>query len=414
MKTGADAFLFLLQILLRFLRWWFIKLTMRYIPRTLADELKSAVRSFPALILTRARRVGKTTLLRQLFPKSDYVLLEDPDQIARASADPKGFLDDLRLPVILDEIQNLPSLFNYIRSRIDRHPRVRGQWLLTGSQEIQLMQGVTESMAGRAAVFQLLPLSTEESSRVSVLRGGFPEILACRPAADMWFRSYVQTYLERDVRAVTSIRNLALFRRFLTLLASRVGQMLNKTDLAAPLGVSVPTIAEWIGILEVTGQILLVPPFYENFGKRLIKSPKLYFMDSGLICHLLGIRDERTLRASPFLGAIFEGFIASEITKHRLARGRERGLYWFRDQQGLEVDFVVDQGDRRLVLLEAKATKTPLPQMAVSLARLAGGIGRYTSQSFLIHEDDGLATEPVALLPEVKAAGRSSLHHLLS
>lgn len=387
---------------------------MRYLSRILADELKSAARNFPALILTGPRRAGKTTLLRRLFPKADYVLLEDPDQIARASADPKGFLDDLHPPVILDEIQNQPSLFNYIRTRIDHKPRTRGQWLLTGSQEASLMRGVTESMAGRAAVFQLLPLSAEESPHVSPLRGGFPEVLARPSAANTWFRSYVQTYLERDVRAITSIRNLALFRRFLGLLSSRVGQMLNKTDLAAPLGVSVPTITEWIGILEVTGQILLVPPFYENFGKRLIKSPKLYFMDSGLACHLLGIRDERTLRASPFLGPVFEGFVASEIAKHRLSRGLERGLYWFRDQQGLEVDFVVDRGNRRLFLIEAKATHTPVPQMATPLTRLAHGVGRYTSEAFLVHEDRGSATAPVALSAGVKAAGRSSLHRILS
>lgn len=386
---------------------------MRYIPRTLADELKTAARHFPALILTGPRRAGKTTLLRRLFPRTQYVLLEDPDQVARASADPKGFLDEIHLPVILDEIQNLPSLFNYIRTRIDQKPRLRGRWLLTGSQETSLMRGVTESMAGRAAVFQLLPLSAEESSHVSVWRGGFPEVLARPAAADIWFRSYVQTYLERDVRAVAAIRDLALFRRFLALLASRVGQMLNKTDLAAPLGVSVPTITEWIGILEVTGQILLVPPFYENFGKRLIKSPKLYFMDSGLACHLLGIRDEKSLRASPFLGPIFEGFLASEIAKHRLARGLDRGLYWFRDQQGLEVDFVVDRGDRRLFLIEAKATQTPLPQMAAPLTRLAHGIGRYSSQAFLVHEDRGFATRPVTLSPGVKAVGRSSLHRIL-
>ncbi|MFZ4694100.1 MAG: ATP-binding protein [Verrucomicrobiia bacterium] len=386
---------------------------MRYIPRTLAGELKSAARSFPSIILTGPRRAGKTTLLRRLFPRASYVLLEDPDQVARASVDPRGFLEDLRLPVIIDEIQNLPSLFNYIRTLIDRHPRVRGQWLLTGSQEAPLMKGVTESMAGRAAIFQLLPLSAEESPKVSVLRGGFPEVLARPSAANTWFRSYIQTYLERDVRAITSIRNLTLFRRFLALIASRVGQMLNKTDLAAPLGVSVPTITDWIGILEVTGQVLLIPPFYENFGKRLIKSPKLYFMDSGLACHLLGIRDDRTLRTSPFLGPLFEGFIASEIAKHRLARGLDRGLYWFRDQQGLEVDFVVDRGNRRLILIEAKATRTPVPQMAASLTRMAHGIGRYTLQSFLVHEDHGQSTEPVALSPGVKAAGRSRLHGII-
>ena len=173
-------------------------------------------------------------------------------------------------------------------------------------------------MTGRAAVLQLLPFSSSEQSRVSVVRGGFPEVLARPAAAALWFQSYIQTYLERDVRTVSDIRDLATFRRFLALVASRCGQMFNKTDLAAPLGVSVPTISAWLSILETTGQILLIPPFYEDFGKRLVKSPKLYFTDSGLACHLLGINSNDELQRSPFLGPLFEGFVASEIFKQQV------------------------------------------------------------------------------------------------
>ena len=169
------------------------------------------------------------------------------------------------------------------------------------------MQGVSESMAGRAAVLQLYPLSARETPKVTLLRGGYPEVLA-RPAdARLWFASYLQTYLERDVRAVTAVKDLATFRRFLALVASRHGQVLNKTDLAAPIGVSVPTITQWLGVLETTAQILIVPPFYENLGKRLIKSPKVYLADSGLACHLLGIDSDVELRKSPFAGGLFEG-----------------------------------------------------------------------------------------------------------
>ncbi len=386
---------------------------MTHIPRILADDVLKAARNFPALILTGPRRAGKTTLLRHAFPKAQHVLLEDPDVTARATSDPRGFLDALELPVILDEIQNVPALFNYIRTRIDAKPRRMGQWLLTGSQEAPLMQGVTESMAGRAAVFHLLPLSSEESPRVSLFRGGFPEVLARPKAADVWFRSYLQTYLERDVRAVSSIRDLATYRRFMALLASRVGQMLNKTDLAAPLGVSVPTITEWLSILEITGQILLIPPFYENFGKRLVKSPKLYFVDSGLAAYLLGLFDPKTLARSSFLGALFEGMVASEIVKHRLNRGLEKNLYYFRDRQGLEVDFLVDEGDRKLLLLEAKATHTPMPDMARSMARLASGIGQRTTRLFLVHGGkDSAEVEPLA--PGVKSVAISSIHKILS
>jgi uncharacterized protein len=367
---------------------------MRFVPRLLGSELSRAARHFPAVILTGPRRAGKTTLLRALFPHASYSLLEDPDIIARVRSDPRGFLEEARLPAILDEVQHVPELLNYLRARIDLGPRRMGQWLLTGSQETALMRGVSESMAGRAAVFHLLPFSCQESPRVSVLRGGFPEALAGPGVAQTWFRSYAQTYLERDVRTVSAIRDLATFRRFLALLCSRCGQILNKTDLAGALGVSVPTITEWIGILEVTGQIILVPPFYENFGKRLIKSPKLYFVDSGLACYLLGIETERALRRSPFLGPLFEGFVAAEIFKLQLNAGKARNLYYFRDQQGLEVDFVLPQGDRRLVLLEVKASRTVFPGMADPLVRLARAVGTREVSGFLIHQssETGMAT----------------------
>lgn len=357
---------------------------MRFIHRSIEPELLKAAHGFPALLLTGPRRAGKTTLLRKLFPKASYYLLEDPDTIARIRSDPRSFLEEIKLPVILDEIQNAPELFNYVRSRIDAQPRKTGQWFLTGSQEAGLMKGVSESMAGRAAVFEILPFSLNESPKVSLLHGGFPEILQRPATRHVWFRSYLQTYLERDVRAVSAIKNLATFRRFLSLLAGRCGQILNKTDLAAPLGVSVPTLTEWLNILEVTGQIILVPPFYENFGKRLIKSPKLYFVDSGLTCHLLNIETQKMFSASPFAGALFEGFVASEIIKFQINSGKRKELYYFRDQQGLEVDFLVPAAGRRLILLEVKSTRTLRPDMGLSLKRLARKIFRYEVRSCVV------------------------------
>lgn len=376
---------------------------MRFIPRLLGEEIRRAARHFPALIVTGPRRAGKTTLLRRLFPGAVYRLLEDPDVVARIRSDPRAFMEDLRPPAILDEIQNTPEILAYVRTRIDAAPRRAGQWILTGSQDAPLMQRVTESLAGRAAVFQLLPLSTRETDRVSLLRGGFPEVLARPSAAPVWFRSYVQTYLERDVRAVTAIRDLATFRRFVALLASRCGQILNRTDLAAPLGVSVPTISHWLSVMEVTAQIVLVPPFFESFGKRLVKSPKLYFLDSGLACHLLGLESARELDRSPFLGAIFEGFVASEIIKHQIGTGRPRQLYYFRDQQGLEVDFVVPAGGRRLVLVEAKASHTASPHMAASLDRLSASARQHQVTRFLVHRPLGEAARLSALRPGVEA-----------
>jgi len=376
---------------------------MKYIPRLIESELLKASRHFPGLILTGPRRAGKTTLLRKLFPKAQYYLLEDPDLISRFRSDPRSFIEEVRPPALLDEIQNVPEILNYLRTQIDRFPRRMGQWLLTGSQDVALMKGVTESMAGRAAVFQLLPLSGSETPKVTVLKGGFPEVLARPSVSPIWFRSYVQTYLERDVRAISSIRDLATFRRFLSLLASRCGQLLNRTDLAAPLGISVPTLSEWLNILEVTSQIILVPPFYENFGKRLIKSPKLYFVDSGFACHLLDIESEKGLRKSPFLGPIFEGFIASELIKHQVNSGKTRQLYYFRDQQGLEVDFLVPSRNRKLFLLEAKASRTAMPQMAEPLRRLSGEISNDDVESFLIYRPLKEEASLSALRPGTKA-----------
>ncbi|HEV3003902.1 MAG TPA: DUF4143 domain-containing protein, partial [Pirellulales bacterium] len=295
---------------------------------------------------------------------------------ARLRADPHGFLDAVKTPAILDEVQNVPEVFAYVRTRIDRQPRRAGQWLLTGSQESPLMWGVSESMAGRAAVLQLFPLSSRESPKVTMLHGGYPEAVARPGSARLWFASYLQTYLERDVRTITAVKDLATFRRFLAFVASRHGQVLNKTDLAAPLGVSVPTIAQWLGVLEATAQVLVVPPFYENLGKRLIKSPKVYLADPGLACHLLGIDSTAELGKSPFAGALFEGFVASEIVKAQVNAGRRRELYYFRDEQGLEVDFVLPGRGSSLTLVECKAGKTVMPAMAAPMLRLAEAVKR--------------------------------------
>jgi len=386
---------------------------MSYIARTLEREIRAAARSFSAIILTGPRRAGKTTLLRHFHPRAAYRLLEDPEVVARVRADPRAFLDELRLPVILDEIQNVPEILNHVRARIDGRPERKGDWLLTGSQEAPLMRGVTESMAGRAAVLQILPISLAESAKVSVLRGGFPEVLARPRSASLWFRSYVQTYLERDVRAVSAVRDLSTFRRFLSLVASRCGQVLNKTDLAAPLGVSVPTLSDWLGILETTGQIILVTPYFENFGKRLIKSPKLYFVDSGLACHLLGIESEEELRRSPFLGPVWEGFVAAEIVKQQINAGKARQLHYFRDQQGLEVDFLVPLGAGRVALVEAKASSTVRPEMADSMLRLAKAMHGREAKSYVVHRPPAIADAPsTALRPGVKAIGVDAIRRI--
>jgi uncharacterized protein len=331
-------------------------------------------------------------------------LLEDPDVQARVRSDPRTLLEELRLPAIFDEIQNVPELFDYIRTQIDHAPRRMGQWLFTGSQEAPLMQGVSESMAGRAAILQLLPFSVAETPRVNLLHGGFPEVLANPNRRALWFSSYMQTYLERDVRGVTDVRDLATFRRFFAVLASRHGQILNRSDLAAPMGVSVPTINEWLNVLEITGQIILVPPYYENLGKRLIKSPKVYIGDSGLACYLLGIETQRELERSPFLGPLFEGYVASEILKSQVNRGRRKELYHFRDYQGLEVDFIFADAHGGRWMLECKASKTVQPKMTAPLLSLGRAVtGPAQVRMTVVHRKSKTGPTTRALAPGVEA-----------
>ena len=381
-------------------------------PRTLGQTILKALRSFPAIVVTGPRQSGKTTLLRMLFSKTHkFVTLEDPDVRIRAKEDPLRFLEQHQPPVIIDEIQYVPELFSYIKTRIDQK-RTPGQWLFTGSQNFALMQGVSQSLAGRVAVLSLLPFSFAErigrgdhmqepgkwlknlnpqqtcEDKVSlsevILRGCYPEIASKRVVdRQLWCGSYISTYLERDVRNLANIGDLNQFERFLKLCATRTGQLLNLSELAKEIGMSVPTVKRWLSILETGYQIYLLYPYHRNIGKRLIKSPKLYFNDTALVSYLLGLHDRETLLNSPNFANLFETMIVTDILKRFLHSGLMPSMYYLRTYDGLEVDLLLELG-QKLHLFEIKSAMTIWPKHAASLLRVSRDLAPRVVSSFLI------------------------------
>ena len=352
------------------------------IQRDLAPKLRAAARSFPALTLTGPRQGGKSTLCRMVFPKHAYANLEAPDVRTFAATDPRGFLAQFERRAIIDEIQRVPELTSYLQQMIDDNPR-HGRWILTGSQSLTMMESVSQSLAGRTAVLHLMPLARSESRRFrrypksldeALFTGGYPRILDQRLEASEWLGSYVRTYIERDVRLISNIGDLTTFQRFVQLCASRTAQLLNLSSLALDAGISQPTAKAWLSILESTFIAFRLQPYFGNIGKRLIKTPKLHFYDTGLVCWLLGIRDPSQLRLHPLRGAIFETWVVSEILKHRLNRGEHAGLYFYRDRHGLEADLVIEEG-QRLTVVEAKSGQTATTELVSAGRQVAEILG---------------------------------------
>lgn len=336
------------------------------IPRSLEQKLKEMAAKFPVVTLSGPRQSGKTTLVRSAFPGYEYVSLEDPDILALAKDDPISFLDRYRSEVIFDEAQRFPDLFSYAQRRIDECGKA-GQYIITGSQDFLLMKAVSQSLAGRAAVLELPPFSHAELSAAGrgpessddwVVRGGYPRIYDRGIDPGDYYPSYVRTYLERDVRRELGVVKLAEFERFLALCALRSGEILNVAGLARDCGITEKTAREWLSALEASHIVHLVQPYFSNQGKRLIKTPKLYFWDTGLACSLIGIDGPGDLLRSERRGALFETAVVAEAAKHCLARGRRPNLCFWRDTNGNEVDLVVMKGVRPLRAFEVKSSKT--------------------------------------------------------
>lgn len=347
------------------------------IDRDLAPRLLQAARQFPAVTLTGPRQSGKSTLCQALFPHLGYANLEAPDVRGFALNDPRAFLAEFPDGAIVDEVQRAPELPSYLQGLIDDDPRP-GRFILTGSQNLALLRTVSQSLAGRTAVLHLLPLSYGEWLRFdhhpktledALFTGGYPAIPDRETVPSDWLAAYTATYLERDARAVANISDLAAFQRFVELCAGRTGQLLNYSSLAADCGVSQPTARAWLDVLEASFIAFRLRPFHANLKKRLVKTPKLHFYDVGLACWLLGIRSPEQLRTHPLRGPLFETWMVTEITKHRMNRGESGGLCFYRDQGGAEADLIIERGNR-LTLVEAKSSQTATTRLLDSPRRV--------------------------------------------
>ncbi len=338
------------------------------IKRTAESKLIKLAKTFRSVAVVGPRQSGKTTLCRTVFPKKQYVSLENPDVREFATSDPRGFLAQYKNGAILDEIQKVPDLFSYLQQILDETNK-KGLFILTGSNNFLLQENITQTLSGRVAYLQLLPLSIEELRNSKkqksdygwhILNGGYPEVIERKINPSDWYSGYINTYVERDVRQLKNISNLSLFTKLLRLCAGRTGQILNLTSLSNDCGVDQKTVAAWLSILQSSFIIYLLKPYHNNFNKRIIKSPKLYFYDTGVASSLLGISNAKQIAAHALKGFLFENMIVSELLKERLNAGLQDNLYYWRDKTGNEVDILIDKAGK-LTVMELKAGETVSP-----------------------------------------------------
>ncbi|SIT65926.1 hypothetical protein SAMN05216526_0385 [Ectothiorhodosinus mongolicus] len=366
------------------------------IPRAAYSLVRQLLAGFPIVTITGPRQSGKTTLARSIFAERPYRSLEDPDLRALAVEDPRGFLATLPDGGVLDEVQRAPDLLSYLQSNVDEDRRM-GRFLLTGSQQFGLMSGISQSLAGRTAFVELLPLShselvcagiSSEDLDTHLFTGGYPTLYDRLITPQHWFPAYVASYVERDVRQMLNVQDLDAFQRFVRLCAGRSGQILNLSSLAADSGITHNTARAWISVLEASYVLFLLQPHYANFRKRLVKAPKLYFLDTGLLCWLLGIQGKAQLVTHPLRGAIFETWVVSELRKAWLNRGERPLFYYWRDSNGNEVDLLIESADR-LMPVEIKSGQTLNKDFFTGLERWVGLAGSMAQNPTLIYGGTG-------------------------
>ena len=364
------------------------------IQRTIQTQLKKLASMYPVVTITGPRQSGKTTLAKMTFPNYRYVSLENFDVRQMADIDPRGFLKNYAAPVIFDEIQRVPALLSYIQTVVDEK-KSSGQYILTGSHQPQLGQGVSQSLAGRTGILQLLPLSIAELASAGIVltrdeymvQGFMPRLYDTPLDAKNLYRDYFSTYVEKDVRMMLNIKNLGAFETFVKLLAGRVGQLVNLSSLANDAGISIPTLKEWLSVLEASFIVFQLPCYFENFGKRLVKSKKLYFTEVGLASWMLGIETPEQASRDPLFGGLFENLVIVEALKSRFNAGERPDLYFLRDSQGLEADLLFQKSHNELIPIEIKGGMTWNKDFCRNLLKLRKLSGKFTP-GYVIYAGD--------------------------
>jgi len=362
------------------------------IERILGSKLRKLASQFPVVTLTGPRQSGKSTLVKSLFPDLPYLLLEDPDVRLLAQTDPRGFLANYSDGAIFDEVQQVPELFSYLQGVVDAGNQSR-PYILTGSQNFLLMDNISQTLAGRTAVLRLLPLSLPELKQADkvpdsieelLFKGGYPRLINRQIDPADFFPAYIQTYLERDVRSLKSIVDLSAFSRFLRLCAGRAGNILNLSALANDCGIAVNTAKAWLSVLEASYVIFLLEPYHKSFNKRIIKSPKLFFYDTGLVCSLLGLRRADLVETYYMRGALFENWVVGEVVKHFTNQGQRPPIYFWQDKTGREIDLLVETNGN-LIPIEIKAGQTMRPDYFGQLTYWNQLSGNSSQNSFVVY-----------------------------